>query len=390
MAKLSKISKKTIPVVGILILCVIVGIGTAYGEVKAGDLPIKMPFIETIEYYPEVPDNAQTVMNQWRNFIQYVPPEEIRDMSQIINDDTIVFEKLTKDEFQIALPIIDGDTLQNYINGHPDVIKDGYEKLFIDNVDYMNTPTGIKTINGDDVLAIDIINRIVIIGRDIVSDSGTSKVKIALVYGKDNINLSLVKNLNYWDIIEKHAVDNEAVLAINASGYNWNNSGSYATVYGAIRYEGETFRKAANEEEYLGFDENRKMTIGENIDNSYFGVEALPVLIKDGVEVYETNENESRNALTAIGQTDDGVTILVVGSGGAYGSGMGVTYTDILNVIKDFKATNAAILSGGTRTIMYWNGRVVNETVGYSQDGVKLPNTIYVKYRQTDKKEDTE
>ena len=38
---------------------------------------------------------------------------------------------------------------------------------------------------------------------------------------------------------------------------------------------------------------------------------------------------------------------------------------------------NAALLSGGDRTAMYWNGRVVNELV--DEDGLKLPTTWIVK-----------
>ena len=54
-------------------------------------------------------------------------------------------------------------------------------------------------------------------------------------------------------------------------------------------------------------------------------------------------------------------------------------------MMHDYGADNAVECSSGSRAIMYWNGRIVNETVGYPEDGVKLPNSLYIERISSDK-----
>ena len=54
-------------------------------------------------------------------------------------------------------------------------------------------------------------------------------------------------------------------------------------------------------------------------------------------------------------------------------------------MMHDYGADNAVECSSGSRAIMYWNGRIVNETIGYPEDGVKLPNSLYIERISSDK-----
>ena len=378
-----KVVKIVVPI--LISLLVIAGgtFGAAYALIRFGELPVGMnPLLEAKTFAEKIPDTTETIMNQWGNVIIYEPVDPPPTMEELLKQRELEIEEISKEELQTIFKDVDDISLSKYINENQDVLNNGPEKLFIDLVDDTNTPTGIKTQQEDDVLALDAINKIMIAGRTFEHNGTPSHAKIALAYNMNSVNMSLVRNMSYWDEVDVHANENRAILAINASGYNWNDIGSYAILYGAMRYKGETIRKPLNPEDVISFAEDGRMSIGEDIDSTYNAFEFLPTLIKNGEVVYAPKEGEveGRSAITAIGQKEDGTTIMVVSSGGLYGSEIGATYSDMLQIMQDYGAYNATILSGGSRSIMYWNGRTVNETVGYDRRGVRLPNTIYVSY----------
>ena len=357
-------------------------IGTAYGAVHLADLPIDLPFRESIKYDAEIPQTTKNIMQQWANIVFYVPPEKhdtIEDMIADMDDMNIELPELDIKGICDMFPLVDRTTLEDYIKNNPEVAENGYELLFIDKVDLMNTPTGIKTVHDHDVLALDAINGIMIIGVDVPSSTGVSKVKLAVVNNPNQMDLSLVRDLSYWDIIEDHAKDTGAILAVNASGYNWHESGNYATMYGATKWRSEVYRKPSDVNDLICFDANGFMTLGTSIDDAYNAIEMMPAMIKEGVIVEYDDTTEIRSAMSAIGQTYEGVTLIATASGGVYGSNLGVKASDLTNIMNQYGAYNAVALSGGSRAIMYWNNRIVNETVGYDDHGVRLPNAIIVK-----------
>ena len=375
---MKKLTKTVIPITLFVILLIAAIIGTLYGAVSYADLPINLP--KRAAYIPntEIPSQSVKIMNQWGNITYYTPPNRPDDFQQIIDSGVLNLAELSKGDFYVNFPILDEESVEQYLDDHPEEVENGYETLFIDKVDYLNTPTGMKTIYGHDVLAIDAVNKIVIVGIDVPNGSNVSKVKLAIVYNKTQMDMSLVADLSYWDIIEKHANNTGAILALNASSYNWHSSGSYAILYGATKWHGEVFRKASETTNLIKFDEAGNLSIGGTIDDAYNAIEMMPILMQNGTVMHVDPSKDTRAAQSAIGQTQDGVTLMLIGSGSTYGSNMGITETEMLEILKQYGAYNAATLSGGSRAIMWWNGRVVNETVGYSQVGVRLPNAFIV------------
>lgn len=393
---------KLITFIVILILLIIVMVGVLYASVILFKLPIDLPFKPSGFAPLQVQQTTLDNSSSWKDAKVYIPSEKYTTVEDIIQDEEVKPADMSDNELMKMFPMLDKTTLQNYLSNNPECLINGYGKLLIDDADLANTPTGIKTVNGDDVLSIDALDGILIIGRDIVSSSGTSKVKLAIVNNMKQIDMTLVSDLSYWDVIETHAKNNGAILSVNASGYNWNETGAYASTYGAIKFHSNMYRKAVNNNYLINFDTNGLMSIGSDITTAYNSVETSVVLIQGGVDkivdtstqvVTENTANtqvstepiptdtpvEIRCAQSAIGQTKEGVTLLIVASGGTYGSNLGATDSEILSIMKQYKAYNAAMLSGGSRAIMYWNGRIINETVNYPAEGVRLPNTIIIK-----------
>lgn len=378
------VKKKIVPIVLTMIIMIILLIGVTYAAVVIGKIPIDLPFMkaEAVEYYPET---GLGIAKQWENVVIYEPKERPENITDII-DNTEVEEKTETDMLE-QFSLVDTDTLKEYISANEDVLKNGYEKIFIDKVDLNNTPTGIKSIYGDDVLAIDMLNKITIIGINIPYGEGqTAKAKLAVVDNKAQVDFSTVEDLAYWDAMEEHVKREQAILGINSNGYVWHSSGKWATMFGLAKRHGEMIRKADTASEAICFAKDGTMSIGTDINEAWNATEYAPTLIKLGEIVY-TAENDPeaniRMAQTAVGQTADGKTLLLVVSGGIYGSGNGATYSDILQIMEKYKATNASMLSGGSRTVMFWNDRVVTNNDGYKDQGVLLPTALVVKPAST-------
>lgn len=362
-------------------------IATTYLFVSYAELPVNLPFKkadETIiasQPYDDVhyPSTGYDISRQWEDVVIYKPKLKVSTVDEII--DIVELPEITESELFNRFKLIDENSLIQFIGTHPDYIENGYEKLFIDLADKQSTPTGIKTIYGDDVLSIDAINGIVIASRTIEAASGNCKVKIALINNKNQIGFSVADHMGYWEMADKHASKNGALLAANANGYTWNEQGSYAVLYGALKINGELIRKANDATQVVTIAEDGTIDAAGNIETAYHAVEMGPILIDDNKVVYSVAEGttEDRYAQTAIGQTPEGITIIAVAAGSTYGGRIGATNSEMLAIMKEYGASEASMLSGGSRSVMYWNGRVLNETVGYPEAGVRLPSAIIVK-----------
>ena len=376
---------KKIKLIAIIGIAMVIGLlAIIYIAVIAAKMPINLPFIEAKNLVYD-PVEGEQIAEEWKNVVIYEYDNTPDDVQEIIESADV--DKETKESlFKSLEDIVDTETLNTYIESNSSVIENGYEKLFIDEVDQQSTPTGIKTVHGDDVLAIDKVNGIIIIGVNIPYDDKIAKAKLAIVDNKKQLDMSIVEDLQYWDQISEHISREKAILGINANGYTWNDNGDWATMYGLAKYHGQIYRKANNRENSICFDEEGNMSIGGDVESSWNATEGYPILIRNGQEVYSvTSDSEAnvRMAQTAIGQTSSGKTLLLVASGGIYGSNSGATTSEILGIMNKYNAYNASMLSGGSRTVMCWNNRIISLSEGYREEGVLLPTAIVVKPNNT-------
>jgi len=106
--------------------------------------------------------------------------------------------------------------------------------------------------------------------------------------------------------------------------------------------------------------------------------ETGPFLIIDGeplevpsVEVY----GGGKNPRTAIGQRADGAILMCV-IDGRQASSLGATFKEMIDIMQDYGAVNAACLDGGTSTQMEYNGVTVNNP--YSPTGPRRCPTAFL------------
>lgn len=86
------------------------------------------------------------------------------------------------------------------------------------------------------------------------------------------------------------------------------------------------------------------------------------------------------NPRTVIGQKADGTILLLVTDGRGDGGHLGATASDLIKVMSDYGAVNAANLDGGSSTSMYYNHEYLKTSVTmyYANSSWKIPTAFIV------------
>lgn len=208
-----------------------------------------------------------------------------------------------------------------------------------------------------------------------------SRVFVATLdsYGPDSSGITLSGFINKYD----------AVGGVNAGGFNDpNGTGNGGTPDGLVMGNSEILW-GGEDVKYncvIGFDENNILHVG-----TYSGkmakemniVSAVsfapgPVLIINGKPLNEDKPlGGGLNPRTAIGQRADGAMLILVVDGRQPQS-IGATYDDLVDIMLEFGAINAANLDGGSSTRMHYKGKMINECASVIGER-GLPNAILVK-----------
>lgn len=360
----------------IIIIAAILAVATI-GIIKVLEMPFNIPKISQSNLDVDY-SYANELISQWEDPRIYVPSTRHETIEDMLEDEEVIADVVvqTDTDFFDIFHEIDKASLTDYMQKNN--ITTGYETLFIDKVDFENTPTGIKTKDGHDVLAIDSFNGILIIGRETVNGD---KIKVAIAKNKENLAMSLVDDMSYWDEIPDHAKKERAILGISANSYSWNEKGNYGINYGMIKRNGTLVRKHVDNNQIVGFTEEGDLVLGKNVkpDTIYSATEFELPLIIDGNPRTEGVGQELRLARTAVGQREDGAIIFIQVAGGGAEQHKGATEKEVQDLMVDLGAINAAELASGNKSVIYWNGRVINETFGYRPEGLRLPTTLVIK-----------
>lgn len=200
--------------------------------------------------------------------------------------------------------------------------------------------------------------------------------------------------------------DNGAIAGINGGLYNSSNN-SGGRPYGVIVSNGEIQLNRPQEFKGLvliGFTEEHILEIIDLSKMSAGDVEKLVKerKIRDAVtfqeEASDVNNhfvqliinNEARemngmgsglNPRTAIGQREDGAVLLFVTDGRGKAGHLGASSGDLISVMQEFGAVNAANLDGGSSSCMYYDGKYIKSSVTfyYENSSWKLPAGFIVK-----------
>lgn len=106
-------------------------------------------------------------------------------------------------------------------------------------------------------------------------------------------------------------------------------------------------------------------------------------LIINGEERQVDGKGSGANPRTAIGQRADGTVLLLVTDGRGASGHLGATAKDLIKIMKQYGAVNAANLDGGSSSSMYYNGKyeMTSVTFYHANSSWKLPTGFVVEKR---------
>lgn len=176
-----------------------------------------------------------------------------------------------------------------------------------------------------------------------------------------------------------------AIAATNAGGfYDAGGVGLGGEPDGLVISDGEL--KWGNKDttyEVIGIDKNNVLVVGnmtaaQALDRGVRDAVSFgPILIVNNEAVEINGKGSGLNPRTAIGQREDGSILLAVIDGRQVNS-LGASYSDVIDLMLEYGAVNAANLDGGSSSLLYYKGEYINSCA--SMTGPRdLPTTIIVK-----------
>ena len=294
-------------------------------------------------------------------------------------------EEVAEENFYELFYEIDQPSLEAYLSEHPEALSNGWDNLYINEAGLDDSGTSIQTIHGEQVLAIDAKNQVLLVR---VSGSGYLGV---LAIAKDPSRLSVYPSSQLGVTGEYSgtiAENHNGIIGIAASGFidpNGNGNGGllagYAmcdgTAYGNA-HMGWGYKRIELHEDDLFYIKDASDPVDEETTDA---VEFQPALIIDGTIVVDSNCGwTALQPRTCIGQSDKYEILMLVIEGRMPLRSTGTHVIECAEILKRHGCMQAMNLDGGTSAMMYFDGEYVtkcsNQSLPY---GRPLPTAFVYK-----------
>ena len=288
---------------------------------------------------------------------------------------------LSEDGFYELFWELDRGSMEDYLSEHPEALEDGWENLYINEAGLDDDGTSIRTAMGEQVLAIDVPNQILLVR---VSGTGYRGV---LAVAKDSSRLSVQNSAYLGDTGQtagQIAESNGGVLAMTGSAFiddgGVSNGGTL---------NGYAMSDSVGQGDHLGWSYKR---IELREDNYFYivdasspvhpdttdAVEFTPAIIVDGVRL-NTWGWDSLNPRAVIGQSDKGEILMLVIEGRLLDS-LGISVNECGVILERHNCMQAMNLDGGTSAILWYDGEYVTRCSNTALlEGRTLPNAFVYK-----------
>ncbi len=185
---------------------------------------------------------------------------------------------------------------------------------------------------------------------------------LAVIYDPSRVHARSTKYLNRTgQFVMEMASEEEALLAINGGGFlDVDKKGTGGVPDGVLIENGKVKTDYGYDTSggLIGFTNDNKLLLGKMNASEALkkgvrdAVSFRPFLIVNGKKSFTKGNGGWGNApRTAIGQRRDGIVLLLVTDGRTI-SNPGATLVDIMNILYNYGAYNAANLDGGTSSVM--------------------------------------
>lgn len=300
-------------------------------------------------------------------------------------DESIVNVDEEKEAFFELFWELNRTSFEEYVDEHPDVLRNGWDGIYINEAGQNDEGTDIYTSMGEQVLAVDAENGILL-----VRVSGTGYIGV-LAIAKDSSQLRVASSAgigSYGQVLGTIVENNDAVLGINGSGfYDPNGGGNGGSVAGYAMSEGVSYGSHYTQAGYKRIELTRdnKMYIAdansEVASDVTDAVEFSPALIVDGQILVGGDDWTSINPRACIGQSDKDEILMLVIEGRLIGRSIGAGLDTCAEILMRHRCYTAMNLDGGTTAVMYYDGEYVTRCSNQNIRSRSLPNAwVYGNY----------
>ncbi len=281
-----------------------------------------------------------------------------------------------------AFPQLNSPSVEAYLLAHPDL---DTENLCMNEAGLDDTGTDLYTTQGDQILAIDMRNEILLIR---VTGEGYQGV-LALANHPTRLMLQPSSQLGVaGETIGTIAQAQNGILAINGSGFlDEDGSGNGGQLFGYAMHSGVSCNRDAHlSEPYRRLEitqdgQFRLTGIQEDISNDVeHALEFGPALIKNGaILVDETCGYTGIHPRAAIGQGENGQIMMLVIEGRMAGYSLGTDVIQCAEILSRYGCRTALNLDGGTSAILWYDGEYVTKCSNTDlPKGRLLPNAFVI------------
>ena len=202
---------------------------------------------------------------------------------------------------------------------------------------------------------------------------------LVAIYNPSKVKVATASKMNNsGELLTKIAKDNNAVVAMNASGfYDPGYVGNGGRPHGAVIEDGQlvsNLPRSGVGGGIMGFTKDNKFIMGKMSAEEALAkgvrdaVEFGPFLIVNGEPSFiKGNGGWGTAPRSAIGQRRDGIVLFLVMDGRDYIHGIdGVGMVELTELMMRYGAYNAANLDGGTSCGLAINGKLINQPINGS------------------------
>lgn len=331
-------------------------------------------------------ENINQTLKQQQGVISKRPDDPNSDA---LNPTSPTHEGQTDEEkFYSLFWEIDPDSMNEYLARNPEALSGGWEQLYINEAGLDDEGTSIRTIFGEQVLAIDMPNQILLIRVEGPAYRGV------LAVGKDatQLRMGAAETIgSYGQYAGTIAQNNGGVLSMTGGGFiDPEGQGNGGELAGLAVCEGVSYGTSYTwEYKRIELHENNRMYVNDVTNPVSEGTtdacEFTPALIVDGeVIIKPTDAWNGMNPRACIGQSVDGEFLMLVIEGREVFDGiLGTSTYECATILSRHKGYQAINLDGGSSAIMWYDGEYITNCSNGSLEGRPLPCAwVYGNYDQ--------
>ena len=313
------------------------------------------------------PDTTTAADGSANNNITHIDPNVTHETDTKTDELTPEeLEKQAEEAFYELFWELDRSSMEAYLAQYPDTLANGWDHIYINEAGFDDQGTSIQTTFGEQVLAIDAKNAVLLVR---ISGKGYRGV---LAVGKDPslLSIEMASTLGVaGQLSGEIAAAHNGVLAMNANGFldpgGAGNGGllagysmSNGTAYGE-HFSAYAYKRIELHEDNLFYIKDALSPVSEDCTDA---AEFTPALIVDGKKImddYWTGEQPR----ACIGQSEKYEILMLVIEGRYPLEGiLGTSVNNCSEILLQHKCMQAINLDGGSSAMLWFDGEYVTQS----------------------------